>query len=242
MLLRELLHFRQDLRLDGDVQRGGGLVGDDQVRPVQHGDGDGHALAHAAGQLMRIGQQPFFGAGNAHHAERVARQGAGLGHAHLVVRAHGLDHLRVHPQHGVQRHHRVLEDHGDAVALQAAQFAWRQLGQVAALEQDLATHDTARRVDQAHDGKARDGLAGAGLADQAQDLAAFQREGNVVHGGKHARSGMEVGAQVAHLQGGRRAGSDAGGGHLWVLGFSTSRRRSPTRLIATMVTSSAMPG
>ena len=49
VLLRELLHLGQDLRLDGDVQRRGGFVGDDQVRPVQHGDGDGHALAHAAG-------------------------------------------------------------------------------------------------------------------------------------------------------------------------------------------------
>ena len=45
MLLRQLLHFGQDLRLDGDVQRGGGLVGDDEVGAVQHGDGDRHALA-----------------------------------------------------------------------------------------------------------------------------------------------------------------------------------------------------
>jgi oligopeptide/dipeptide ABC transporter ATP-binding protein len=242
VLLGQLLHFGQNLRLDGDVQRGGRFVGDDEVRPVQHGNGNGHALAHAAGQLMRVGQQAFLGAGNAHHAQRVACQDAGLGAAHLVMRAHRLDHLHVHPQHGVQRHHRILEDHGDAVALQAAQFARGQRGQVAALEQGLAAHDAARRIDQTHDGKARDGLARAGFTDQAQDLAAFQLKRDAIHGGQHARAGMELRAQVAHFKRGRRASRGRAVGHLWVLGFSTSRRRSPTRLIATMVMSSAMPG
>jgi hypothetical protein len=32
----------------------------------------------------------------------------------------GLDHLGVDAQHRVQRHHRVLEDHGDPRAAQAA--------------------------------------------------------------------------------------------------------------------------
>ncbi|KAG1244961.1 hypothetical protein G6F65_021513 [Rhizopus arrhizus] len=53
VLLRQLLHFGQDLRLDGDVQRGGRLIRDDQVGAVQHGNGNGHALAHAARQLVR---------------------------------------------------------------------------------------------------------------------------------------------------------------------------------------------
>ncbi|MNT86581.1 hypothetical protein D3C72_2268840 [compost metagenome] len=55
VLLRQLLHFRQDLSLDGDVQGGRRLIRDDQVGAVQHGDRDRHALAHAAGQLVRVG-------------------------------------------------------------------------------------------------------------------------------------------------------------------------------------------
>ena len=52
----ELLHLGQDLRLDRDVERGGRLVGDDQIGLVQQRDGDRHALAHAAGELVRIGR------------------------------------------------------------------------------------------------------------------------------------------------------------------------------------------
>ena len=55
------LHLGEDLRLDGDVERGGRLVGDQQQRPVQQRDRDGDALAQAAGELVRIGFQPLVG-------------------------------------------------------------------------------------------------------------------------------------------------------------------------------------
>ncbi len=38
----------QDLRLNGDIQGGGGLVGDQQLRPVHDGHGDHHALPHTS--------------------------------------------------------------------------------------------------------------------------------------------------------------------------------------------------
>src|SRR3546814_14762826 len=44
--------------LDRHVQGGRRLVGDDDLGIVQNRDGDGDALAHAAGQLVRIGAQP----------------------------------------------------------------------------------------------------------------------------------------------------------------------------------------
>ena len=44
----------QDLRLDGHVERGGRLVGDDQLGPAHQRHGDHHALAQAAGELVRI--------------------------------------------------------------------------------------------------------------------------------------------------------------------------------------------
>ena len=102
------------------------------------------------------------------------------------------------------------------------------------LIQDAAAGDTARRVDEAHDREAGDGLAGAGLADQPQDLAARDGERHVVHRLHHAGAGEEMRAQVAHLE---RCGA-----HRFSRGLSTSRNWSPTRLIATMVSSSAMPG
>ena len=52
----------EDLRLDGDVERGGRLVGDDErgIHDERHRDDD--ALPHAAGELMRILARALLGA------------------------------------------------------------------------------------------------------------------------------------------------------------------------------------
>ena len=43
----------EHLRLDRDVEGGRGLVRDHQLRLEREGHGDHHALAHAAGELVR---------------------------------------------------------------------------------------------------------------------------------------------------------------------------------------------
>ena len=50
----EVQHQLQDLRLDRDVKRRGRLVGDQELWIAGERHGDHHALAHAAGELMRI--------------------------------------------------------------------------------------------------------------------------------------------------------------------------------------------
>ena len=55
----------QDLRLDGDVERGGRLVGDQQVGLVGERHGDHHPLALAARELVRVGVEPRLGVGDA---------------------------------------------------------------------------------------------------------------------------------------------------------------------------------
>ena len=49
----QVLHQLEDLRLDGDVERGGRLVGDQHRRPADQRHGDHGALAQAAGELER---------------------------------------------------------------------------------------------------------------------------------------------------------------------------------------------
>ncbi|KIT81820.1 hypothetical protein QT20_00220, partial [Staphylococcus aureus] len=44
----------EDLRLHGDVERGGRLVRDQQLRPADQAGGDHHALAHPAGELEGV--------------------------------------------------------------------------------------------------------------------------------------------------------------------------------------------
>ena len=63
----------QDLGLHGDVERGGRLVGDQQLGTVGDRDGDHHALALAAGQLVRILLEPRLRVGNAHFLQQVER-------------------------------------------------------------------------------------------------------------------------------------------------------------------------
>ena len=59
----EVVDQAQNLALHRDVEGGGRLVGDDEARPAGEGDGDEDALAHAAGQFVRIGRE---------HARRLA--------------------------------------------------------------------------------------------------------------------------------------------------------------------------
>ena len=70
------LHIAQqleDLRLHGDVERGGRLVGDDERRPARQGDGNHHALPHAARQLMRVVVHALVGIGDSHRAQQIDR-------------------------------------------------------------------------------------------------------------------------------------------------------------------------
>ena len=59
----------EDLRLNGDVERRGGLVGNQQLGTVHDGHGDHYPLPHAAGKLVRIiaGASVGFGDGDVIH-------------------------------------------------------------------------------------------------------------------------------------------------------------------------------
>ena len=57
-LLAQAPQQREDLRLHRHVERGGGLVGDQQLRLVGERHSDHHALAHPPGELVRVGIHP----------------------------------------------------------------------------------------------------------------------------------------------------------------------------------------
>ena len=84
-LLAQLAEQVEHLRLDGDIERGRRLVGNQQRRPVHHRHGNHHALALPAGKLVRIIARPPLGLGNGDRAQRLDRQPPGLGLADLAA-------------------------------------------------------------------------------------------------------------------------------------------------------------
>ena len=107
--LREQVH---DLGLHGDVERGGRLVGDDQVGLQGHRHGDHDALAHTAGELVRVVADPLArrpGCGPAPSA-RSPWPGPSLRDMPAVHGEH-LAELVADAEHGVEGGQRVLEDH-----------------------------------------------------------------------------------------------------------------------------------
>ena len=63
----------EDLRLDRHVERGRRLVGDQQLRRAGERHRDHHALAQAAGELVRVVAEPLVGPRHADELEHLAR-------------------------------------------------------------------------------------------------------------------------------------------------------------------------
>ena len=55
----KVLHEIKDLRLDGDIQRCRGFIGDEQRRFAGQRHGYHRKLAHPAGKLVRIQRSPL---------------------------------------------------------------------------------------------------------------------------------------------------------------------------------------
>ena len=111
LLALHLLEEGQDLRLDGDVERRGRLVRDDQPRGAHQAHADHGPLAHAAGELERVLPRPALGVADAHGVEPVHRAGERALAVQPLVVAGDLGQLGADPHGGVEGGHRVLEDH-----------------------------------------------------------------------------------------------------------------------------------
>ena len=66
----QLLEQRQDLGLDRDVERGRGLVGDEEPGLAGQRHRDGHPLPLPAGELVRVGVDAALGVRNTHAIEQ----------------------------------------------------------------------------------------------------------------------------------------------------------------------------
>ena len=163
-------------------------------------DRDHHALAHAAGEVMRILFEPPRAVRDADQLEQFERTRRRLLVGHLQVNLQRLHHLLADGQHRVERGHRLLEDHRDVAAAPLAHLLLGEVEQVLPLEQDLALGDAAGFGEQAHDRERGDRLAAAGLAHDGDDLAPVDGVGNAFDRANGAARGFEVDVQIPHLQ------------------------------------------
>ncbi len=111
-----LLHVLQqieDLRLDGHVERGGGLVGNDELGLAGERHGDHDALAHAARELMRIMMHALFRIGNLHQLQHLDRPGERLLVRQALMDTQAFRDLLADGQHRIERGHGLLEDEAD---------------------------------------------------------------------------------------------------------------------------------
>src|SRR5215204_887446 len=138
----------QDLRLDGDIQRCGGFVGDEQLGPAGERHGDHHALTLATRELVWIVVQPFGGRSDADaikHFDSAIALGA---RGQSLMRAYGFHDLLTDGEHRIERRHRLLENHRYAGSADFLHAARRGGGEFFASKLHAAGRDTSRRLRQ----------------------------------------------------------------------------------------------
>ncbi|MDT4844124.1 hypothetical protein FQZ97_780680 [compost metagenome] len=190
----------QDLRLDGDVQRGAGLVGDQQLGPAHERHRDHHALAQPARQLVRILGQPLPRRGDADFFKQLHGPVARLLRACLAVVDVVFGQLFADGVGGVQGRHGLLEDHGHLAAAQGIDASPACGGQVFSQHRQPARAALRGLGQQAHDGQRGHGLAAARFPDEAQRFAAPDLEGHVAHRVQGAARRGDVDSEALHVQ------------------------------------------
>ena len=184
-LAGQLLQEPQHLRLGRDIEAGNDLVGEHEIGAQHHGAGDADALALAAGQFVGITLDGRARQADTveHAVHQIERRGAARSEA---VQQDRLDQNAADGMPRIERRHRVLKDHLHAAAQWPA-GALVERGDVGAVE-----HDRPRgRRDQTEQRAAERGLAGAGLADDADGLALADGEIDAVQDRRRRALGGE---------------------------------------------------
>ena len=130
--------------------------------------------------------------------------------------AHGLGDLIADGHDGIKRRHRLLENHRDLVASDAAHLLGRETREISPLKLKASTDNTARALGkQLNDRQCGHALAAAGLADQSHRAAVFDVESHTIDRAHLAVAREERGAKVIDPEERR---------HCWI-------RRCPTPIV-----------
>ena len=115
-----------DLALDRHVQRGGGLISDQQLGLAGQGHRNHDALLLATRELVRIGILAARRLWDTDFLQQSLRPTARLLAAHAFVHTQHLGQLEADGVDRVERAHRVLENHGHVLTADALPIAQPQ--------------------------------------------------------------------------------------------------------------------
>ena len=130
----------EDLRLQGNVQVGGGLIGDEHLG--LQGDADSHqdTLGHPAADLERVAVQGLPGVGDAHLPQKLRRALTRPRLPHVRVLQHDLLDLAPDGDHRVEGRSGVLEYQRYLLAPDATHALTAEGEEVCAVEPDAPSH------------------------------------------------------------------------------------------------------
>ena len=193
----------QNLCLDGHVQCGGGLIADQDLRVAGHRNGDDDALAHTAGELVRVLAEADLRVGDADIPQVFQRLLFGGLAAQALMQLHGFHDLVADGLQRVQAGHGVLHDHGDLVAAYPEPVLFLfQVGQADGLSVvgtevvDGAAGNGAVGVQQTHEALGEHALARTGLAHDGKDLAVVDVQVDAADGVEHFSTQVELDVQI----------------------------------------------
>jgi len=209
----KVAHQSEDLGLNGDVQGGGGFVGDHQVGVAGQRLSDQNPLAHAPAELVGIVAGALGGSGDLDFFEHPDGFDPSFASRHLAVEPEDFGHLVPHRVEWVQGGHRFLEDHADLPSPVLEEGGLVQVEQIGPLKENPARFDAARRGgDQAQYRQRGHAFPTAGFADDPEGSSPFERVGDTIHGARHPVAQVEIDAQILNLQEGRMGGQGIAGG------------------------------
>ena len=118
----ELFDEFENLGLNRHVERGGRLVGDEQFRLARKRHGDHHALSHAAGKFVRVAIDAHSCIGYADRLQHFDGVFVSLLFRVTEMKPRNLHQLFRDAHERIERGHRVLKNHADALAANPAHF------------------------------------------------------------------------------------------------------------------------
>ncbi len=191
----------QDLILDRDVERRRRLVREEELRLAGERDRDHRALAHAAGKLVRIVRRAAPPRRECRRGREARRRAAP---ARLPARVpyarRALSSIcSADRQDGIERRHRLLEDHRDLGAADGSQARGR-CAQRSSPRQRRGHGHARWRAGCGRSARSVTLLPGSRLADETQDLARPHVEIDAIDGPQRAARGLEGDVRSLHAK------------------------------------------